>query len=72
MTDVVALCESAPLVPVTLIVARVNALPEYVSVSVDDDVAGFGENEADTPDGRLPTVRATGPEKPLLGVIVTV
>ncbi len=67
----VALCESAPLVPVMVIVARANAEAEYVSVSVDYDVAGFGENEPFAPGGSPLTVRVTGSEKPLLGVIVT-
>ena len=64
--------ESAPLVPVTVTVTRANVAFDAVMVSVDDEVAGLGENDPVTLAGSPLTARLTGPEKPLLGVIVTV
>lgn len=63
---------SEPLVPVTVIVTFAKLAPDDVIVSVEDEVAGFGENVPVTCAGKPLTLRLTGPEKPLLGVIVTV
>ncbi len=58
----VAACDLAPLVPV--IVMRVGArecpTPDVVSVSVEVDEAGFGENENDMPRGGMLVVASPG------------
>lgn len=71
-SDALVLCERLPLVPVTVNVVRLNRSPDHVNVNVDEEVAGLGENDPLTPAGRPVTLRLTAPEKPLLGVMVTV
>lgn len=67
------MCVSEPLVAVTVNLVDVKPVaPDAVTVSVEDVVAGFGENEPVTCAGKPLTLRPTGPENPLLGVIVTV
>jgi hypothetical protein len=70
-SDAVALFERLPLTPVTVNVTREKPARDEVTVSVEEAVVGFGENDAVTPAGRPLTLRVTLPEKPLLGVIVT-
>lgn len=45
---------------------------EEVTVRVELDVPGFGENDAVTFAGSPLTLKVTWPENPLVGVIVTV
>ena len=72
-SDAVAVCVSDPLVPVTVIVTdEAEGTLNEVTVSVEDVVAGLTENDPVTCAGRPLTLRLTGPENPLLGVIVTV
>jgi len=72
----VAECDSDPLVPVMVIVAREPNRPPpallAVSVNVDVEDAGFGENDPLSPEARPDADSVTGPLKPLVGVIVTV
>jgi len=72
----VAECDSAPLVPVTVIVARAPNRPPAallaVSVNVDVEDVGFDENEPLSPEASPDADSVTGPLKPLVGVIVTV
>ena len=62
-----------PDVPV-IVTVRVPVVAELltVSVSVLDDVAGFGLNDAVTPLGRPAADKLTLPLKPFCGVTVTV
>ena len=72
----VAECDSAPLVPVIVIVAREPNRPPpallATSVNVDVEDVGFGENEPLSPVARPDADSVTGPLKPFVGVIVTV
>jgi hypothetical protein len=71
---IVVECDSEPLVPVILIVARVKKGIEFVEVMVNVvlDVIGFVANEPLMPAGNPDAESVTGAEKPLLGVIETV
>ncbi len=75
-SDSVAECDSDPLVPVIVIVPLAPNRPPAalfaVSVNVDEDVVGFGENEPLRPVVKPVAESVTGPLKPLVGVIVTV
>jgi hypothetical protein len=71
-SDDVALCERLPLTPVTVNVTREKPARDEVTVSVEEEVAGSGENDPVTPAGSPVTLRLTAPVNPLLGVIVTV
>jgi hypothetical protein len=71
---IVVECDSEPLAPVILIVARVKngILLADVTVNVVLDVIGFVANEPLMPAGNPDAESVTGPENPLLGVIETV
>jgi len=60
--------------PETAVIVRLNvpreAVRETVNVSVLDEDAGFGENEAVTPFGSPLTDRFTAPAKPPEGVML--
>ena len=71
MADAVWLSE--PFVPVMVRVkVPLAALPEAVTVIVDDVVVGFGEKDAVAPGCSPATDSETVPVKPLIGWIVTV
>jgi hypothetical protein len=59
---------------VTLVLrpSQLVAMLTAVSVNVDDDVPGLGENEPERPLANPDADSVTGLEKPLLGEIVTV
>jgi hypothetical protein len=65
LTATVVEAVSAPDVPVIVTVPEpTGAVLLAVKVSVEDDVTGFGEKEAVTPDGRLVAVSVTLPLNP--------
>jgi hypothetical protein len=66
-------CDSDPVVPVMVIVDRAPKRPLVaVTVNVDVEDVGFGENEPLSPAASPDADNVTGPLKPLVGVIVTV
>jgi hypothetical protein len=72
----VAECESEPLEPVIVNVTLDDSLlvrtPDAVTVNVDVDDVGFGENDPLRPETKPVADRETGPLKPFVGEIVTV
>jgi hypothetical protein len=60
-----------PLVPV-IVSVELPLLPPAVTVRVDVDPVGLGEKDAVAPAGRPLTLSVTCPEKPFVGVTVTV
>ena len=77
MTSVsVVECESEPLEPVIVKVTLDDSLlvrtPDAVTVKVDVDDVGFGENDPLRPETKPLADRETGPLNPFVGVIVTV
>src|SRR5204863_178791 len=60
-----AVCVSVPLPPVIVSVEFPSGVPAaVVTVSVDEAVAGFGENVPVAPAGRPATLNVTAPVKP--------
>jgi hypothetical protein len=77
MTSVsVVECESEPLEPVIVKVTLDDSLlvrtPDAVTVKVDVDDVGFGENDPLRPEMKPVADSETGPLNPFVGVIVTV
>jgi hypothetical protein len=74
MTSVtVAECVRLPPVPAMVTGNEpVAVAPDVVTESVDEEVAGFGSNDAVTPLGSPLWLRLTEPVKPPLGVVVIV
>jgi hypothetical protein len=71
--DIVVVFVKLPDVPVTVIeTVPVVAVVLAVSVSVVEEVAGFGLNEAVTPLGSPEAEKLTSPVKPFWGVMVIV
>ena len=71
----VALCVSAPLVPVTVseyVAGVVEPAVAIVRVEVPDPVTVAGEKMPLTPAGSVPALKATFPLKPFVAVTVTV
>src|SRR5262245_35023240 len=71
VSEIVAVWVRLPLMPVTVSAyVPAGVLAPVVTVSVDDDVAGFGPNVPDAPLGSPLTLRVTGSANPPPAVMV--